>query len=201
MNDAKRHAPATLRNREVIADVLAKELPSTGTVLEVASGSGEHAVYFAERLPHLIWQPSDFQEEALASIIAWQSEQGGANLKWPTVIDAAKPENWEVRSADAIFCANMVHIAPWSVTEGLFQGAGRLLATGAPLILYGPYYEDGVEPAPSNLAFDESLKARDPEWGIRQINAVDALAAQHDFKRTARHEMPANNLTLVYRKN
>ena len=200
MDDAKRHAPATLRNREAIAEVLAKELPSSGKILEVASGSGEHAVYFAHRFPHIEWQPSECESDALASIIAWQEDHGAANLRWPTVLDASQPDRWEVRAANAIFCANMVHIAPWAVTQGLFAGAQSVLASGAPLILYGPYFENGVEPAPSNLAFDQSLKSRNPKWGIKHLNEMDELAVAHGFARAARYAMPANNLTLVYRK-
>ncbi|WP_394731048.1 DUF938 domain-containing protein [Altererythrobacter sp. GH1-8] len=199
MDDAKRHAPATLRNREAIAEVLANELPASGTVLEVASGSGEHAVYFAARFPQITWQPSDPDPAALASIEAWRAVGGSTNLYAAMELNAAASD-WPVDRADAIFCANMVHITPWEAAVGLLAGAGRLLAPGAPLILYGPYFEDGVAPAPSNLSFDESLQSRNPSWGIRAVKDMDALAQDHDLKRTARHEMPANNLTLVYRK-
>ncbi|MFL0357162.1 DUF938 domain-containing protein [Erythrobacter sp. GH1-10] len=196
----KKHAPATERNREAIAEVLADELPPSGTVLEVASGSGEHAVYFAHRFPQITWQPSDCQKEALASIIAWQKDHGAANLRFPTVIDASRPENWEVDRADAIVCINMVHISPWEATEGLFAGAARILSESeAPLILYGPYFERGREPAPSNVAFDASLRARDERWGLRNVEDLDTLADAEGFTRTARREMPANNLMLVYR--
>lgn len=196
----KKHAPATLRNREAIADVLARELPPTGTVLEVASGSGEHAVYFAAKFPALDWQPSDPDHEALGSIMAHIAEFEGANLRLPLMLDAATPANWEVRAADAIVCINMVHISPWEATQGLFAGAARLLGgKDLPLILYGPYFEQGVETAPSNIAFDESLRSRNEQWGLRKIEAMDDLGACHGFNRVARHDMPANNLTLVYR--
>lgn len=200
MNDAKRHAPATLRNREAIAEVLAKELPASGTVLEVASGSGEHAVYFAQLFPGLDWQPSDPDPSALASIDAWRAEATSRNLRAAMELNAAA-KDWPVAQADAVFCANMVHIAPWEAAEGLVAGAGELLQARAPLILYGPFFENEVDPAPSNLAFDESLRSRDARWGIRSREDFDRLAAEQGFSLSARHAMPANNLTLVYRKN
>ena len=195
----KREAPATRRNREPIAAVLSEELPGTGTILEVASGTGEHAISFAGRFADLTWQPTDPDGDALASIEAYRREAGLPNLQAPLMLDASKHE-WPVDTADAILCVNMVHISPWAATEGLFAGASALIARGAPLILYGPYREADVETAPSNLSFDQSLKARDPRWGLRQLADVDALAAQNGFARTRRVEMPANNLMLVYRK-
>lgn len=195
----KQHAPATLRNREPIAAVLAQELPAHGTVLEIAAGTGEHAVFFAERFPALDWQPTDPSTEALASIAAYRDEYVGTNLAAPLLLDAVAPETWPVTRAAAIVCINMVHISPWDATLGLFRGAARLLGSGAPLILYGPYIEAGVETAPSNLEFDASLKARNPLWGLREAEALDALAAQHGMARAARHALPANNIVLVYR--
>lgn len=195
----KRHAPATARNSDAIAAVLAGELPQTGTVLEVASGTGEHAVFFAGRFPQLIWQPSDPDPAALESIAEWSAEAGLSNLHAPIRLDARAPD-WPVSDAQAMLCINMVHISPWAATEGLFRGAARLLGAGAPLVLYGPYREAGVPTAPSNEAFDASLKARNPEWGLREVESVDRLAACHGFHRSARHAMPANNLTLVYRR-
>ncbi len=196
----KRHAPATLRNREPIADVLARELPATGTVLEIAAGTGEHAVFFAGRFPALEWQPTDPSTEALASIAAYREDYEGANLAAPQLLDAAAPESWPARQADAILCINMVHISPWAATVGLFRGAALLLgSTGRPLIIYGPFIEQGVETAASNLDFDASLKARDRAWGLREAEALDALAARHDMARSARHALPANNIVLVYR--
>lgn len=197
---AKQHAPATLRNREPIGEVLARELPGSGTVLEIAAGTGEHAVFFAERFPALQWQPTDPSAEALASIAAYRADYAGANLAAPLLLDAADPDHWPVDAADAIVCINMVHISAWQATLGLFAGAGRLLAAGAPLVLYGPYIEDGVETAPSNLEFDASLKARNPLWGLREAAALDALAAQHRLARSARYALPANNIVLVYRR-
>jgi len=196
----KRHAPATARNSEPLADVLAGELPNEGLVLEIASGTGEHAVFMARRFPALDWQPSDCATDALHSVDAWAQEAGLANLRPAIALDAAAGE-WPVEQADAILCVNMVHISPWQATVGLFEGAGRVLASGAPLILYGPFLEADVDPAPSNLAFDESLKTRDPAWGLRNVADLDALAEARNLNRTAHHEMPANNLVLVYRKD
>ncbi len=196
----KKHAPATLRNREVILNILREELPASGTVLEVAAGSGEHAVFFARGLPRVIWRPSDPSAEALASIAAYRAEVGLPNLAAPIELDASAVQ-WSVTEAAAIVCINMVHISPWAATQGLFAGAARILSDPqSPLILYGPYFEPGVEPAPSNVQFDEGLRARNFEWGIRSLEDMDALARRHGFTRSARREMPANNLTLVYRQ-
>jgi Protein of unknown function (DUF938) len=198
---AKQHAPATLRNREVIAEVLAQELPPSGTVLEVAAGTGEHAVFFAAAFPALAWQPSDPSDAALASIAAYRAEYPGDNCAAPVLLDAAMPESWPITRADAILCVNMAHISPWEATLGLFAGAACVLGeSGAPLILYGPYVEQGVETAPSNRDFDASLKARDPRWGLRNAEDLDQLASQHSMTRAARHALPANNIMLVYRR-
>ncbi|MCP2017058.1 MAG: DUF938 domain-containing protein [Erythrobacter sp.] len=195
----KRHAPATARNSEPLAGVLAEELPASGLVLEIASGSGEHAVFLARRFPALGWQPSDRDAEALASVDAWAAEGGCANLRPAIALDAAQAD-WPIAAADAALCVNMVHISPWDAAVGLFAGAGRILASGAPLVLYGPFIEPEQETAASNLAFDQSLKQRNPEWGLRDLTDLDALAADHGLRRTARHAMPANNLALVYRR-
>ncbi len=195
----KRHAPATARNAEPLANVLASELPEKGLVLEIASGTGEHAVFLARRFPQLRWQPSDRDEGALDSIRAWASEAALENIADPILLDAASIE-WPIEHADALLCVNMVHISPWEATEGLFAGAAEVLGRGAPLILYGPFIEDGVETAASNLAFDRSLKDRDSRWGLRRLDDLDRLAAKHRFVRTERHAMPANNLVLVYRQ-
>ena len=195
----KRHAPAAERNREPIAAVLTEELPAEGLVLEVASGTGEHAVHFARTYPRLSWQPSDPDPEAIESIAAWRADEGLANLRAPVLLDAAAAD-WPVTTADAVLCINMVHISPLAATEGLLAGAARLLAPGAPLILYGPYLEAAVETAPSNLEFDAWLKRRDPGFGLRSAEWLDERAAAHGFARTRRVAMPANNLTLVYRR-
>jgi hypothetical protein len=197
---AKRHAPAALRNREAIAEVLARELPASGTVLEIAAGSGEHAVFFAEHFGALTWLPTDPASEALASIAEYRADYPGTNLSAPVMLDAAAPDSWPVTGAAAIVCINMVHISPWAATQGLFRGAARLLGTsGGPLILYGPFIEDDIETAASNLAFDASLKARDTRWGLRRAEDLDSLAAAQGLARTVRHAMPANNLSLVFR--
>jgi Protein of unknown function (DUF938) len=195
----KRVAPATERNREPIAAVLREVLPERGTLLEIASGTGEHAVYFAGLFPHLMWQPTDPDVQALESIRAWRAEAGPANLLEPLRLDAAA-ETWPVVAAEAILCINMVHISPWAATEGLMRGAGRLLGAGAPLVLYGPYRRAGVPTAPSNEAFDESLRSRNPEWGLRDLEAVEAEAAGQGLRLERVVEMPADNLTLVFRR-
>ena len=197
----KKHAPATLRNRDAIAAVLEAELPPSGVVLEIASGSGEHALYFAEKFSALDWQPSDPDPEAIASILAYKADYAGLNLRMPVLLDAQAPDAWEVRKADAILCCNMVHIAPWETALGVFAGAAQILSgnSSPPLIFYGPFFEQGIGPAPSNLAFDEGLRLRNEQWGIRDLEAMDETAAQKGFTRTALHEMPANNLMLVYR--
>lgn len=195
----KRHAPAAERNRAPIAAVLSEVLPGSGTVLEVASGTGEHSAWFAALFPALRWQPSDPDPEALASIRAWRADAGLDNLLEPVLLDASA-EPWPVASADAILCVNMVHISPWAATEGLMRGAGRLLPPGGPLILYGPYRRAGVATAPSNEAFDRSLKSRDPRWGLRDLEAVSAEAAANGLGFECLHEMPANNVTVVFRK-
>ncbi|WP_257551419.1 class I SAM-dependent methyltransferase [Sphingopyxis sp. DBS4] len=196
---AKRHAPATVRNRDVIAAVLADWLPPAGLVLEVASGSGEHAVHFAAGFPGLQWQPSDPDPTALTSIAAWRAEAGLANIAPPLLLDAAAPL-WPVNAADALLCVNMVHISPWAATRGLLAGAARVLPQGAPLILYGPYLESDVETAPSNLAFDRSLKERNPDWGLRDLGAVKAAAAEAGLAFAERRAMPANNLMLLFHR-
>jgi len=195
----KRHAPATLRNRDAIADALRDWLPPSGTVLEVASGSGEHVVHFAAAFPALDWQPSDPDAEALTSIAAWSMEAGLANVRPPVMLDASAPD-WPVERAHALLCINMIHISPWPATIGLFAGAARVLAPRAPLILYGPYIEADVPTAESNLAFDASLRARDPAWGLRDIAAVKSAASDAGFVFADRRAMPANNLMLLFRR-
>lgn len=196
---SKRHAPATLRNRDAIAEVLGEWLPPSGTVLEVASGSGEHVVHFAAAFPQLHWQPSDPDAAALTSIAAWATEAGLRNVAPPVALDAAAPD-WPLGRADAILCINMVHISPWDAALGLFGGAARLLPPGAPLILYGPYVEADVPTAQSNLAFDASLRVRNPEWGLRDTAVVEAAATDAGLAFAERRAMPANNLMLLFRR-
>jgi hypothetical protein len=195
----RRSAPAALRNREPIAEVLAEWLPKSGLVVEIASGTGEHAVYFAERFPELEWQPSDIHPDALSSIGAWRAEAGLANVRTPLVIDAASPE-WPIGSADAVLSINMVHISPWASALGLIEGAARILPRGGPLILYGPWLKDDIATVPSNLAFDQDLKARDPEWGLRRVEDFAAAAEERGLHLERTRAMPANNLMLLLRR-
>jgi len=192
----RRQAPAAARNVGPIGEVLADWLPDSGLVLEIASGTGEHALAFARRFPNLEWQPSDPDPDALASIGAWR--QGGPpNLLPPLLIDT-RSDDWPVDRADAMLCINMVHISPWASALGLLEGAQRILTPGAPLVLYGPWLEAGVEAAPSNLAFDQSLKARNAEWGLRLVEDFAAEAATRDLILADRREMPSNNLMLRF---
>lgn len=195
----KRSAPATERNREPILAVLRDILPSVGLVLEVASGTGEHIVHFARHLPALDWQPSDPDPDALTSIEAWSADAGLPNLRPPVILDAAA-ERWPLDRADAILCINMVHISPWTTTLGLLDGAARLLGPGAPLYLYGPYRRADAATAPSNEAFDASLKSRNPEWGLRSLEDVVREAERRGFILRQVAPMPANNLSVILRR-
>ncbi|MGP1354643.1 MAG: DUF938 domain-containing protein [Parasphingopyxis sp.] len=197
--DAKRHAPATLRNRDAIAAILERILPAEGRVLEVASGSGEHIVYFAKRFPRLEWQPSDPDPASRASVDAWVSDAQLTNVYAAIDLDAAA-DDWPVRTADAILCINMIHISPWTATEGLLRGAAQLLSTGAPLYLYGPFHVPGRETAPSNLDFDRSLKSRNPEWGLRSVGDIEAATMHCGIFVEEIVDMPANNLSVILRK-
>lgn len=192
----RRSAPAALRNREAIADVLDEWLPETGLVLEIASGTGEHAVYFAQRFRELEWQPSDVHGGALASIAAWREAAGLTNLRPPLVIDAAS-RDWPVERAHAVLSINMVHISPWASAIGLLDGAARLLRSGAPLILYGPWLSDNVPTAVSNLAFDADLKRRDAAWGLRRVEDFAAAAESRGLLLQETRQMPANNMMLL----
>jgi hypothetical protein len=197
-NRPLRHAPATLRNREPICAVLARALPQSGVLLELASGTGEHAAYIAPRLcGDLTWQPSEADAAALADIDAHAA--GCARIRAAIILRAGDAD-WP--AADAVLCCNMIHIAPWEAAEGLFAGASRILAHGAPLFLYGPFMRDGSHTAPSNAVFDESLRARDPRWGVRCLDReVMPLAEKSGFALDEVVEMPANNLTVVFRRN
>jgi SAM-dependent methyltransferase len=196
-----RTSPSTARNREPILAVLRPRLPASGLVLEVAAGAGEHAVFNAAALPHLQWQPTDPDPEALASIAAWRDHAALPNLLPPLRLDAADPDSWPVERADAVVNINMIHISPWSAAEGLIEGAARRLPAGGLLFLYGPYIEADVPTAASNLAFDESLRRRNPTWGIRHLDEVKALAAGHGLMLADRIAMPANNLSLIFRRS
>lgn len=198
-DDSRQYAPATQRNREPILAVLREILPAQGLVLEVASGSGEHAVHFAAAFPRLIFQPSDPDPAALASIDAWAGESALPNLRPAIRLDASAPR-WPVTQADAILCINMIHISPWTATEGLIRQAAQLLPSGGPLYLYGPYRQSDVPLAASNAVFDDSLRRRNPKWGLRELDAVAELARAAAFGEPQVTAMPANNLSVVFRK-
>jgi hypothetical protein len=196
--DRRRSAPAALRNREPIAQVLRSWLPESGLVLEVASGTGEHAVYFAERFASLDWQPCDIHPDALGSIEAWREAAMRANLRPPIALDASAAD-WPIARAEAVVSLNMVHISPWTAALGLLAGAARILTSGAPLILYGPWIRDGAATEPSNLDFHSDLKRRNPEWGLRKVGDF-AAAGERDFELVETRPMPANNLMLLLRR-
>jgi hypothetical protein len=197
---ARRSAPAALRNREPIAGVLREWLPPSGLVLEIASGSGEHVVYFAERFPELEWQPSDVHPDALWSIAAWRDEAALPNLREPLALDAASAD-WPIQRADAVLSINMVHISRWTSALGLLDGASRLLAVGAPLIMYGPWLKDDIATVESNMAFDADLRRRDADWGLRRVEDFAQAAAPRGLHLEATRAMPANNLMLLLRRN
>lgn len=194
-------SPAARRNVDAILGALRIHLPARGSLLEVASGSGEHATAFAAALPGLEWTPSDPSEDARASIAAWSRHAALANLRPALALDAADPATWPARGYDAIFCANMIHISPWSAAQGLMKMAeGVLRNPGGLLVLYGPYKEAETPLAPSNATFDAGLKARNAAWGLRDRADVETLARSHGLAATRRVEMPANNLMLLFRR-
>ncbi|MCA0301775.1 MAG: class I SAM-dependent methyltransferase [Proteobacteria bacterium] len=195
----KREAPAAARNRQPILEVLRTRLPDRGLVLEVASGTGEHAVHFAAALPGLVFQPSDPDAAARASIDAWGTDSGLPNLRPALALDASAA-GWPIAAADAVLCCNMIHISPWASTVGLVGGAARVLPSGGLLYLYGPYRRGGRHTAPSNEAFDADLRRRNPAWGVRDLEAVAALATEAGFDPPEVVEMPANNLSVVFRR-
>ena len=197
---ARRSAPAALRNREPIAEVLTGWLSERGLVLEIASGTGEHAVHFAGRFPQLEWQPSDVHADALRSIEAWHGAAGLPNMRRPVLLDASAPD-WPIDRADAVLSINMVHISPWPSALGLIAGAARVLPSGGPLILYGPWLKGDIPTAPSNLEFDADLKARDPDWGLRNVEEFAAAAAEKGLMLEQTRAMPANNLMLLFRRS
>ena len=198
-NNTKRFAPATDRNREPILAVLRDVLPASGIVLEIASGSGQHAAFFAPRFPSLAWQPTDPDPDALASIEAWRAEAGAPNLRSPLQIDV-RLDDWGIEAAEAIVCINMIHISPFACTEGLFAGASRVLPPAGLLYLYGPYRFSGAFTAPSNEAFDASLRAQNPTWGVRDVDDLVWLANEAGLGHEATIPMPANNHSLIFRK-
>jgi SAM-dependent methyltransferase len=198
-SDPRLYFPHVARNREPILEVLRRVLPPQGLVLEIASGGGEHAAYFASNLPGLRWQPTDANSEMFESIAAHRAAAGVANLLAPLHLDVTS-ERWPIERADAMVCCNMIHIAPWAATEGLIAGAGRTLSRGGLLYLYGPYKIDGRHSAPSNEDFDASLRARNPLWGVRDLTDVASLAERHGLELAETVAMPANNLSVVFRR-
>ena len=192
-----RSAPAAERNREPILAVLQRVLPPTGLALEIASGTGQHVVHFAKALPRWTWQPSEPDPKMRGSIAAWVSETGVANVLPPLDLDVSRAD-WPVERADAVLCINMIHISPWRATEHLLAGCERLLGPGGILFLYGPYRRSGRHTAPSNEAFDESLRQRNPQWGLRDLETVEETANQHGLALSEVVEMPANNLSVVF---
>jgi SAM-dependent methyltransferase len=192
-------APAAERNKQPILEVLERVLPPGGTVLEIASGTGQHVVHFARAMTGLRWQPSDANVDARSSIAARIAGEKLSNVDAPVELDA-RHWPWPLRRADAILCINMIHIAPWAAAEGLMRGAGELLPEDGVLVLYGPYRRFGAHTAPSNEAFDAGLRAQDPEWGVRDLEAVERLAEAYGLSLEQVVSMPTNNFTLVFRK-
>ena len=198
--DRRCSAPAALRNREPIAEVLAEWLPRSGLVLEIASGTGEHVTYFAERFPGLEWQPTDIHPDALGSIEAWRNATGFHNVRPPRALDAGSTD-WPVERADAVLSINMVHISPWSSALGLLAGARRVLSARGALILYGPWLGDRMPAAQSNLDFDADLKRRNPEWGLRKVEDFAEASEKQGFSLLETRAMPANNSMLLLRRH
>ncbi len=199
MNDKRLQSPSTLRNRGPILEVLRGVLPPRGLVLEIASGTGEHVTHFAAHLPDLVFAPSDPGEDARDSIAAWIEETGATNVRAPLALDAVQ-EKWPIAHADVIVCINMIHISPWAATLGLLAQAAAILPPGGPLYLYGPYKRNGAHTAPSNVAFDEWLRAQNAAWGVRDLEAVAACAATRGFGAPRIVDMPANNLSVIFRR-
>jgi hypothetical protein len=199
MTDHRQYGPTTVRNRDFILDVLRAVLPAGGVILEIASGSGEHVVHFARNFPSLVFQPSDPDPDALLSVAAWVEATHVTNVRAPIVLDASHPF-WPIASADGIICINMVHISPWGATLGLIKGAAAILPPASPFYLYGPYKREGFAAAPSNQAFDRSLRDRNPTWGLRDLETVAAIAQSVGFSVPVITEMPANNLSVVFRR-
>lgn len=199
------HSAAAERNRQPILDVLKQVLPAQGVALEIASGTGQHAAWFAAGLPQWQWQPSDRQADGFASIAAWCGQAGVSNVRAPVLLDVLAPQ-WPLTGPafpaafDALFCANMLHISPWATCAGLMQGAARHLADDGLLLVYGPFLEAEVPTSPGNLAFDASLREQDPAWGLRTREAVEDQARQAGLHLRRRLPMPANNLLLVFRR-
>ena len=198
-NDQKRYSPACERNKDVILDVLRDIMPSTGKILEIACGPGQHSVHFAAGLPGVEWQPSDIDPTSITSTLAWRAEADVPNLLDPIILDATEPE-WPLTQADGIICCNMIHISPWTVTLGLLDGAARILPNDGILYTYGPYKVGGKHTAPSNEAFDQSLRSQNSEWGVRNLDDVALEARRRGLHLVKTIKMPANNFSVIYKK-
>ncbi len=196
----KKTAPAAERNKEPILEILRDVLPLRGLVLEVASGSGQHAVFFARALPQVIWQPSDADPGALESIAAYCQEANLPNLLLPILLDASAA-TWPIEHASAIVSINMIHIAPFSACLGLLEGGARILPEDAPLVLYGPFIIDGDFVAPSNVEFDRRLRSENAAWGVRELREVERAAIARGFRLDRVIARPANNQVVVFRRN
>jgi len=193
--------PATERNRDPILSVLKRFLPPEGEVLEIASGSGEHVVHFAKAYPDIKWQPSDLEEDCLKSILSWKDHLSLENIQPPLSLNTTQSENWPQNQFDALICINMVHISPWEATLGLMEKAAHHVKSGGFLYLYGPYLVDGEHTAPSNISFEGWLKQKDERFGVRDMGEVAAVAVANDLVLEATIAMPANNFSLVFRRN
>ena len=197
MDDARDTAPSAERNKQPILEVLRRVLPADGLVLEIGSGTGQHVAHFAQALPHLTFQPSEMETARHASIAAWSREL--PNVRAPLAFDVTRLP-WPVRAADAVVCINVIHISPWEATRALMKGAGEVLPAGGVLVTYGPYRRGGAHTAPSNEAFDASLKSRDPRWGVRDLETVADVAKENGLELEETIAMPANNFTVVFRR-
>ena len=197
---SKLNAPATERNRVPILEVLRRFVPEPAEVLEIASGSGQHAAYFSAALPGVTWQPTDLDTGSFDSIVAWAEHEGADNVRAPLRLDVTE-HPWPIDGCDVIFNANMIHISPWAACLGLMQGAGRQLVDDGRLLLYGPFSVGGNPTSDSNAAFDRSLRSQNPQWGVRDLEAVEAQAAEHDLQLEECITMPANNQILVFARS
>jgi hypothetical protein len=197
--DARRFFAAVPRNRDFIFEILSRLLPSPAQVVEIASGSGEHAVHMASKLPHITWQPTEADADLLASINAWQAHENLSNMKPGLRLNVLDP-HWPIPSADAVVNINMIHISPWRATEALFKGVSSLLPVNGLLYMYGPYKREGRHTAPSNEQFDNTLKSMNPNWGVRNLEDVRKVASQHALELIEVIDMPANNLSVIYRR-
>ncbi len=195
----KQHSPACERNQVPILNVLRNHLNSKARILEIASGTGQHAAFFTSQMRGWIWQASDVEDDALNSIQAYREDGANENFLEPLRISTCD-EAWNIGKFDAALCCNMIHISPWESCQGLFKHLSQHLVKDGTVFLYGPFIQDGLDTAPSNLAFDASLRSRDPKWGIRNLTAVAQEAKSHNFIQQQIYEMPANNLCVIFRK-